>query len=139
MFESRSIEQSPIDNVSSNSNEKTRRDTTHKFENLLYYDPEDEEDKPFIQVFLELASTCGIDDLLDLSYGNLRTIYSNLNRKTNSISIFNITRIRSLHFSRNIFKKKDAMKVELISTIHQLTKMTIASLRAILPISEEIE
>ena len=98
MFESRSIEQSPIDNVSSNSNEKTRRDTTHKFENLLYYDPEDEEDKPFIQVFLELASTCGIDELLTLSYGNLRTIYSNLNRKTNIISIVNITRIRGLHF-----------------------------------------
>ena len=69
-----------MEDALSTSSEKARRETNHILENLLYYDPEGEEDKPFIQVFRVLASIEGIDDLLTLSYENLRTLYDNLKK-----------------------------------------------------------
>ena len=50
MFESRPIEESPMEDVLSTSRSNTRRDATQILENNLDYDPEDEEDKILIQV-----------------------------------------------------------------------------------------
>ena len=74
MLESRSIEESPMEDVLFTSSEKTKRDATQIFENLLSCDLEDEEDSDFIPAFLELASIDGIDGLITLSSENLRTL-----------------------------------------------------------------
>ena len=67
MFESRSIEEIPMEGVPSTSSDKTRRDATHILENFLGYDLENEEDKTFIQVLKELSSVNDVDGLVTLS------------------------------------------------------------------------
>ena len=67
MFECKSIEEIPTEDVPSTSRDKTRRDATHVLENILDCDPEDKHDSPLIQLFQELASIDGIDGLITLS------------------------------------------------------------------------
>ena len=97
MFGSRSTEEMLTEDVLSSPNEKkTRRDANHILENLIDFDPENEEDSSFIQVFQELSSIGGIDGQITLSSDNLRTLYSHFNSKTNIISFCIIMGIKRL-------------------------------------------
>ena len=51
MFESRSIEDRLTEDIPSSSSDNTTMDVTHILENLLDYDPENQEDSEFMQVF----------------------------------------------------------------------------------------
>ena len=74
------------------------RDVTRILKNILDYDPEDEEELAFTQVFRELDSIDGIDILITISSDNRRTLHSNLIKKKNSISFFSLMSIKSLQF-----------------------------------------
>ena len=87
MIGSRSTEKRLIEDVLSDSSDKTRRDATHMLENLLYCDSEYEEDSAFMQVFKELASIGGIGYAIILSTEDLRTLHAHFHRKTNKIFI----------------------------------------------------
>ena len=104
MFGSRLTKESLTEDVSSASNVKTRRDANKILENLFNYDPDDEEDSALMQVFQELASVGGIDDIMTLSSKDLRTLHSHLDKKSNGIlPMRNITRIKHLQrFLKNL-------------------------------------
>ena len=124
VFESRSIEESPMEDVPSTSKENTRRDAIHILENLLDYGPEDKDDSPFFQLFQELPSVDGIDGIIILYQDNLHILYENLKRKKSSISLWSILSIKKLQFFFwNIFKKKKITKLEWISATPQLMRM----------------
>ena len=95
-----------MEDVPSTSRDKTRRGAVHILENLLDYDPNYEEDLPFIQLFQELACINRIDGLITTSCENLRTLYSNLSRKTNNISFCSILKIKKLRFFLKHFQEK---------------------------------
>ena len=77
---------------------KTRRDATHILENLLDWDPEEEDDSKCFQLFQELASIDGIDGIITLSHDNLQSLYDNLKKKINSISFCSILSINKVQF-----------------------------------------
>ena len=119
--------------------DKTRRDDTYILENLLDCDPEDKENSDFMQAFLELASIDGIDVIITLSFDNLRTFYSRLIRDINFISWHNITGIKCIRSFLKILQEKSIFKLERISTISQLIKMTFVTSRITLLTIWEME
>ena len=92
-----STKESLAEDVSSTLSDKTKRDDTHILEILLNYDPEDEEDSEYMQVFQGLASIRGIDGVIILSVEDLRILHAHLDKKANGIfPMSNITCTKQL-------------------------------------------